>query len=142
MDEPKPLNAEKASQMPASRNVHIVVIDDDDSFRLAAEWLIKSLGYDVTGYESAESFLDMPPPRYADLIISDIQMPGMTGLEMKQRLNEEGHQVAVIFVSAQTDPALRRRVSECGGLALLQKPFHGRILIDAIHRAIEEPSSG
>ena len=140
MDEPIAPNAEKASQMPASRNVHIAVIDDDDSFRLAAEWLIKSLGYEVAGYESAEAFLGVPPPRAADVIISDIQMPGMTGIEMKQRLNEEGHEVAVIFVSAQADPALLRRVSECGGLALLQKPFHGQILIDAIHHAIGDPS--
>jgi len=122
--------------MPASRNVHIVVIDDDDSFRIATERLIRSLGYAVTGYASAEAFLDLRPAQDADCIISDIQMPGMTGIEMKQRLNAEGYDVAVIFVSAQTDATLPRRIHECGGLILLHKPFHGQVLIDAIHQAL------
>ena len=122
--------------MPASRTVHIVVIDDDDSFRIATEGLIRSLGYGVTGYASAESFLDMRTLQDPDCIISDIQMPGMTGIEMKQRLNAEGYDVAVIFVSAQTDATLPQRIHECGGLILLHKPFHGQVLIDAIHRAV------
>lgn len=124
--------------MPSPRNVYIAVVDDDDSFRTATEWLVKSLGFDVVGYESAESFLDKCPARTADCIISDINMPGMTGIELKQRLNQEGIDIPVIFVSAQTDPALPQRVVECGGLALLQKPFHGQNLIDAIHHAIGE----
>jgi FixJ family two-component response regulator len=122
--------------MPAPTNVHIVVIDDDDSFRIATEGLVRSLGYTVAGYASAEAFFDTQSARDADCIISDIQMPGMTGIEMKQRLNEEGTGIAVIFVSAQTDASLPRRVSECGGFILLHKPFHGQVLIDAIHRAI------
>lgn len=123
--------------MSPPRNVHIVVVDDDDSFRDATEWLIKTLGYNVAVYESAESFLHECPDRNADCIISDINMPGMTGLELKERLNEEGNCVPVIFVSAQTDPSLPDRVVACGGLALLQKPFKGQNLIDAIMHAIE-----
>ena len=124
--------------MPASRNVHIAVIDDDDSFRTATEGLIRSLGYAVSGHASAESFLDTRPAWDGDCIISDIQMPGMTGIELKQRLNAEGSTVAVIFVSAQTDPTLPRKVKECGGFILLQKPFQGQVLIDAIHQAIND----
>lgn len=135
-----PTNAEKASTMPSPRNVNIVVIDDDDSFRSATEWLIQSIGYDVAGYNSAQSFLDSRPNRDTDCIISDIRMPGMTGIELKQCLNEEGVHVHVIFVSAQTDPTLPRRVVECGGLALLQKPFQGQDLIDEINRAIANRS--
>jgi FixJ family two-component response regulator len=116
--------------------VHIAVIDDDDSFRAATELLIRSLGFDVNGYESAQSFLDRRSDRITDCIISDINMPGMTGIELKQRLNREGSEVPVIFVSAQTDTTLPRRVAECGGLTLLQKPFHGQSLIDAIHQAV------
>jgi len=123
--------------MPPPRNVHIAVIDDDDSFRAATELLVRSLGFDVAGYESAQAFLDRCPGRNTDCIISDINMPGMTGIELKQRLNQEGIEVPVIFVSAQTDTTLPRRVIECGGMALLQKPFHGQKLIDAIHHAVE-----
>lgn len=122
--------------MSPPRNVHIAVIDDDDSFRVATEWLVKSMGFDVFSYESAQSFLDKCPDRDTDCIISDINMPGMTGIELKERLNQEGIEVPVIFVSAQTDSSLPRRVRECGGLALLQKPFHGQNLIDAINHAI------
>lgn len=124
------------------RNVHIVIIDDDHSFRVATEWLMKSIGFDVAGYESAQSFLEGCPKRDTDCIISDINMPGMTGIELKQRLNEERIEVPVIFVSAQTDPNLPRRVIECGGYALLQKPFHGQNLIDAINQAIGNRSLG
>ena len=123
--------------MSPPRNVHIAVVDDDDSFRDATEWLIRSLGFDVSGYASAEAFfLGVCADRKADCIISDINMPGLTGIELKQRLNEEGNKVPVIFVSAQTDPSLPHRVIACGGVALLQKPFQGRHLIDAVHRAI------
>ncbi len=94
------------------------------------------IGFDVVGYESAQSFLDRCPDRDADCIISDINMPGMTGIEPEAALNEEGVEVPVIFVSAQTDTTLPHRVRECGGLALLQKPFHGQNLIDAINHAI------
>lgn len=136
------INAEKATSMPAPRKVHIVVIDDDDSFRAATEWLIKSIGVAVVGYESAQAFLDGCPERDTDCIISDINMPGMTGIELKERLNAEGVKIPVIFVSAQTDSALSRRVIECGGLALLQKPFHGQTLIDAIGQAIGDKLEG
>jgi FixJ family two-component response regulator len=123
--------------MPPPRNVHIAVIDDDESFRTATGLLVRSLGFNVAGYESARSFLDRCSDRKTDCIISDINMPGMTGIELKQRLNQEGINVPVIFVSAQTDTTLPRRVMECGGLSLLQKPFHGQSLIDALYQALE-----
>jgi FixJ family two-component response regulator len=128
--------------MPAPRNVQIAVIDDDESFRIATEALIRSLGYVAAGYASAEAFLGERTRQAADCIISDIQMSGMTGIEMKQRLNEQGSNVAVIFVSAQADATLPRRVQECGGLTLLHKPFHGQILIDAIDKALGSASRG
>lgn len=122
--------------MPPPRIAHIVVVDDDDSFRAATEWLIKSLGFEVAGYNSAQSFLEECPDRDTDCIISDINMPGMTGIELKQRLNAEGCRIPVIFVSAQTDPTLPHRVVECGGLALLQKPFQVQNLIDVLQHAL------
>lgn len=118
------------------RTVHIVVIDDDDSFRAAMEWLLRSVGYTSSGYSSALSYLASPPGQKVDCIISDVNMPGMTGIELKERLNQDRIKVPVIFVSAQTDPALPMRVVECGGLALLQKPFQGQNLIDVIDHAV------
>lgn len=66
----------------------------------------------------------------------------MAGIKLKEQLNAEGVIIPVIFVPARTDPALPRRVIECGGLALLQKPFQSQNLIDAIDRAIGDRPLG
>lgn len=122
--------------MAATRTVRIAVIDDDDSFRTATEWLIKAHGFTAAGYASAKSFLDEYSEQDIDCIISDINMPEMTGLELKQCLNNRNSRIPVVFVSAQTDPSLPARVAEHGAAALLQKPFHGQNLMDAVMLAI------
>lgn len=123
--------------MPPHTDVLIAIIDDDDSFRTAMGGLIRSLGYKAAGFSSAEAFLDARSDCHADCLVSDIQMLGMSGIEMKQTLNRDGDTVPVIFVTAQTDAVLGRRVDECGGLLLLHKPFDGQHLIDGIHRALD-----
>lgn len=127
---------EKTLQMSVVRKVRIAVIDDDDSFRTATEWLMKAHGFAAAGYASARSFLDQDPEEDFDCIISDINMPEMSGIELKQCLNRRGSQIPVIFVSAQTDPSLPARVTEIGGAALLQKPFHGQNLVDSVKLAV------
>lgn len=122
--------------MPAHRNVLIAIIDDDDSFRAAMEGLIRSLGYKAAGYSSAKAFLDTHSDRRVNCVVSDIQMPGMTGIEMKQQLNKIGSAVPVIFVTAHTDAGLNQRVADCGGLLLLRKPFDAQALIDGVGLAL------
>src|SRR5690606_19671428 len=122
--------------MQAHRDVLIAIVDDDDSFRIAMEGLIGSLGYRAAGYAAAELFLGSETGRDADCIISHIQMPGMSGMEMKRRLDAEGRNMAVIFVTAHTDAALYRQAMECGAAALLHKPFEGQLLIDKLHGAL------
>ncbi|MCY1666610.1 response regulator transcription factor [Rhizobium sp. SL86] len=124
--------------MAVTRTVRIAVIDDDDSFRTATEWLMKAHGFAAAGYASARTFLDEYSEEDVDCIISDINMPGITGLELKQCLNKRSSHIPVIFVSAQTDPSLPARVAEHGGAALLQKPFHGQSLIAAVRLAVGE----
>lgn len=126
--------------MASTGKARIVVIDDDDSFRTATEWLLKAHGFAALGYASGRSFLDAYSGENIDCIISDINMPDMTGLELKKCLNDLGSAIPVVFVSAQTDPSLPGRVLECGGAALLQKPFHGQNLVDAVNSAITNAS--
>lgn len=126
--------------MAIEKNARIAVIDDDDSFRAATEWLIKAHGLDALGFASASAFLDEYPHENVDCIISDINMPGMSGLELKQCLNNRGSDIPVIFVSAQSDPSLPERVLQIGAAALLQKPFHGQHLMDTVNSVISNAS--
>lgn len=122
--------------MPTHSNVLIAIVDDDNSFRTATEGLMKSLGYKTAGFASATEFLEARPGLNPSCVISDIHMPGMSGIEMKQKMNDDGCDIAVIFVTAKSDVSLAKRVSECGGLILLYKPFSGQALIDAVHSGI------
>lgn len=124
--------------MAVIRKAKIAVVDDDDSFRAATEWLLKAHGFAVSSFGSARSYLDLHQEANIDCIISDISMPGMSGIELKQHLNGLGSSIPLIFVSAQTDATLSDRVASCGAHALLQKPFHGNDLIKAIQQAIRE----
>lgn len=122
--------------MPPHRNVLIAIVDDDNSFRTATEGLMKSLGYEPAGFATATAFLNARAALNPSCVISDIHMPGMSGIEMKQKMNDEGCDTNVIFVTAKSDASLVNRVSACGGFKLLYKPFSGQDLIDAVHAAI------
>lgn len=122
--------------MPTHRNVLIAIVDDDNSFRTATEGLMRSLGYDTAGFATAPEFLEALAGLNPACVISDIHMPGMSGIEMKQQMNDEGCDIAVIFVTAKSDASLVKRVSECGGFILLYKPFPGQALVDAVHSAM------
>jgi FixJ family two-component response regulator len=122
--------------MLAHRIVLIAVVDDDASFRLSVEALIRSLGWEIQSFDSAEAFLASPLRGDVDCIICDIQMPGMSGIEMKQRLIEDGSDLPVIFVTALADPGVEVRAMASGALMLLHKPFDAQDLIDGIHLAV------
>ena len=81
------------------KNALIAIVDDDEPFRVAMEGLIRSLGYRAVAFPSAETFLGSVLGRSADCVVSDIQMPGMNGFEMKQRMDQDGAGAGVIFAS-------------------------------------------
>ncbi len=122
--------------MPKHSNVLIAIVDDDNSFRTATEGLMRSLGYETAGFATATEFLEARTGLNPACVISDIHMPGMSGIEMKQKMNDDGCETAVIFVTAKSDASLVKRVSECGGFVLLYKPFSGQALIDAVQSVI------
>ena len=78
----------------------IAIVDDDDSFRRATTSFIRSLGYAVLPFASAEAFLNSDRLRDTDCVISDVQMPGMNGVELQDKLIAQGHRLPVIFVTA------------------------------------------
>lgn len=113
-------------------NSSVSVVEDDDSLRTAIVGLLDSLGYRVKAYASAETFLDDAAGRQADCIITDIQMPGLSGIELKQHLDRLGVQTPVVMITARTEPSLHARAKASGAVCVLQKPFQEADLVRCI----------
>ena len=114
----------------------ISVIDDDDSLRLALMGLMRSLGHRVEGFASAEAFLDAGAPARSQCIVTDIQMPGLSGIDLKNRLDDEGSSVPVIMITARPEPLLHARAMESGAFCLLKKPFETEEFITCLDKAL------
>jgi FixJ family two-component response regulator len=114
----------------------IAIIDDDESVRTATENLMRSLGLGACTFGSAEEFLQAPDLGGASCLIVDVNMPGMSGLELQQRLLVEGRKVPMIFITAFPQERLRRQAVEAGAVGFLSKPFDGCKLIECIGNAL------
>ena len=114
----------------------ISIIDDDESVRLALEGLIRSLGFRAAAYPSAEAFLTAEEHLQARCIITDIQMPGMSGIELKRRLVSDGCDAPVIMITARAEGQLHLQAKACGAFCFLKKPFEAADLIACIERAL------
>lgn len=114
----------------------IAIVDDDDSLRTALAGLLRSHGYSVCGHASAESFLASGDIGRVDCIVSDVHMPGMSGLEFKRRLDAISDCTPVIMITGRTYPDLDTQVSAAGAYGPLAKPFEAAALLDSIQNAI------
>jgi FixJ family two-component response regulator len=115
---------------------HISVIDDDDSVREAMKNLVDMLGYSVDVFASAEAFLASSRVNSTACVIADVQMPGMSGVELHRRLLAGGRPVPVIFVTAYPNESIRDRVMRDGAIGYLSKPLQKRSLLDCLDRAL------
>jgi FixJ family two-component response regulator len=114
----------------------ISVVDDDTSFRRAASRLIHSLGHTVESFGSAEEFLQSGRVDESACLISDVKMPGMTGIELQRRLRQLGCRLPVIFVTAHADANAKSRALASGAVGFLNKPFRDHELISCLDRAL------
>ncbi len=114
----------------------IAIVDDDDSFRLATMSFIRSLGYAVLQFASAEAFLKSNQLHDADCLISDVQMPGMNGVELQGRLIDQGYRLPIIFVTAFPEVKARARALAAGAIGFLGKPFNDEVLITCLNEAL------
>jgi RNA polymerase sigma factor (sigma-70 family) len=113
------------------------VIDDDASFRTAIERRLKIAGYDVETYSSAQQLLDhLPDVERPGCILLDVQMPGLSGLDLQSRLIERGSILPIIFVTGYADTPATVRAIKAGAEDFLTKPASSGQLIDAIERAM------
>ena len=118
-----------------SRELSIAVIDDDDSFRVALVESLQSLGYDASGFVSAEQFVAGGGEGSCDCVITDIQMPGMSGFDLKKLLVARGSAIPVIMITARAGVDLEAKAAASGAVCLLRKPFETDALIDCLEKA-------
>ena len=114
----------------------VVVVEDDASMMQALQRLLKAGGFQPRTFGSAEALLQSSATADAACFVFDIHLPGLSGLELRQRLLESSVEQPVIFITANDEPATREAAERAGGLACLIKPFSGRSLLDAVRRAI------
>ena len=114
----------------------ISIIDDDESLRAALVGLVRSLGYRASGFATAEDFLAADLANASAAIVTDIQMPGLSGIELKERLTADGCAAPVIMITARAEPGLQERAFASGALCVLKKPFAAEALIDCLERAL------
>jgi FixJ family two-component response regulator len=118
------------------RNLEIAVIDDDESFRVALVESLSSLGYGAIGYSSAEEYVGASAARSFDCVVTDIHMPGMSGLDLLNRLTSERVATPVILITARSDSNLEAKAAAAKAVCLLRKPFEISELIGCIEGAV------
>jgi FixJ family two-component response regulator len=117
----------------------ISIIDDDASVRAATNRLVRSLGYVGLPFASADEFLRSPQAYDSWCVIADVQMPGMSGVELQSLVRTQGRTVPFIFITAFPDENARARALDAGAVCFLSKPFDGPTLIKYLEAALRKP---
>jgi two-component system, LuxR family, response regulator FixJ len=129
------------TQLPVSTaEATVFVVDDDPAIRKSLRWLIESVGLQVQTHGSAQEFLDHYDPEAPGCVVLDVRMPGMSGLELQERLREQGAMIPVIVMTAYGDVPMAVRSMKAGALHFFEKPVSDQVLLDHIQRAIAEDS--
>jgi FixJ family two-component response regulator len=115
----------------------ISVVDDDASVRAATTRLLKSLGFTAHAFASANEFLQSPRLRDTSCLIADVQMPGMSGVQLQEYLIAQGHSTPIIFITAFPEDSIREQAMNAGAICFLSKPFDGARLIECVDRALK-----
>jgi FixJ family two-component response regulator len=118
----------------------ISIIDDDESVRAATDRLVRSLGFFALTFACADDFLRSPRLNDTSCVITDVQMPGMSGIELQSVLIDSGKDIPIIFITAFPDERARTRAMAAGAIGFLSKPFKGSTLIQYIDDALKSQS--
>ncbi len=114
----------------------IYVIDDDDAVRQSLEFLLKTTGMTVRGFEHAKAFLDILPQVQHGCVITDVRMPGMSGIDLLSRLKDSNPNLPVIVITGHGDISLAVEAMKIGAIDFLEKPFDDDHLIAAVRAAL------
>ena len=122
------------------KDITVFIVDDDASVRRALKRLIKVAGFKAKTFGSAREFIDSGQYQRVGVLVLDVRMPGMSGLELQKYLAASGSDMPVIFITAHEDTRARRKALEAGAIDFLKKPFEDQILLDAVQRALSNYS--
>jgi FixJ family two-component response regulator len=115
----------------------VSIVDDDESIRTAMSSLVRSLGYEASAFSSAAAFLASPRLQEARCLIVDVQMPGMSGLDLQDELRVRSHSIPIIFITAFPEEDLRRRAEAAGAMGFFGKPVDGETIIRCLNKALQ-----
>jgi FixJ family two-component response regulator len=125
--------------MPEQTGVKVVIVEDDDSSRLAYERMLAAAGFRVEAFATAEKLLESGVASRAACLVLDIQLPGISGFELHREFVRSGRkQPPVIFITGHDYPEARTQAEALGASAFLPKPFTGRALVETVIRAVGE----
>lgn len=115
----------------------VFVVDDDKAVRDSLRWLIESIGVNVETYDSASGFLDQFDPLRPGCLVLDVRMPGMSGLDLHERLKEYDISVPIIYITGHGDVPMAVRAMKNGAVDFVGKPFNDQALLDRVQQALE-----
>lgn len=116
----------------------VFIVDDDDAVRDSLSWLMRSVGLAAESFGSAQAFLDACDPERPGCLVLDIRMPGMSGLDLQEKLHQRHIQLPIIIISGHADVPMAVRALKAGAFDFIEKPFNDQLLLDCVQRAIEK----
>lgn len=119
----------------------VFIVDDDESMRKSLAWLVGSVDLVAETFASSQAFLDAFDPSRPGCVISDLRMPGMSGLELQERLLAMGSKIPIIMITGYGDVSSAVRAMKAGAIEFLEKPVRDQVLLDSIQEAIERDLS-
>jgi FixJ family two-component response regulator len=123
--------------MAINGNKVIAIVDDDEAVRVALAGLLKSAGLTARAFESAEKFIESGQQLHTACLITDIRMPGMSGIELQAKLNAEHCRIPIVFITAHGDTQMRMHALRAGAVEFLAKPFNDEVLLETVRAALE-----
>jgi FixJ family two-component response regulator len=114
----------------------ISIVDDNESVREATKGLVRSLGYEAATFSSAEEFIQSEHIKGTWCLITDVQMPGMTGVDLQDYLIARGYRTPIVFITAYPERQIRDRALKAGAVGFLKKPFSDEQLIACLSAAL------
>ena len=117
--------------------VLIAIVDDNECVRDALQTLVRSLGYHASTFGSAHEYLKSEQVHDTSCLITDVQMPGLSGIELQDRLIARGHRIPIIFITGHPDESVRARAMKAGAVSFLIKPFNPDHFIGCIDKALK-----
>lgn len=119
----------------------VYVIDDDDAVRHSLEFLLKTAGIEVRGFESAKAFLEMLPRIKTGCIITDVRMPEITGIDLLRRVKESSLDIPVIVITGHGEISLAVEAMKIGAVDFLEKPFDDDLLLASVRSALNKEAN-